>query len=197
MAEQPQRTVPARSVGAGLLRSMSPLGLLALCLIASAVVAVLLVTGHPRVGGVVAVVGGTALLAGTAGARESGRTRERLGELVLDRVFDASILAPVAWAARHGSARTAALALFALGASFVASYERARGEALGYRGSEGFGYRATRVALLVLGLLTGWVEAALWLFLLVTVGAAVVRAWNVSRQEIPAGDRAARPRTAR
>ena len=75
------------------------------------------------------------------------------------------------------------LALVALGASYLASYERAKGESLGYRGSEGLGYRSARLALLVLALLTGWIQGALWAFVILTVAASAVRGWNVARQE--------------
>jgi hypothetical protein len=69
-----------------------------------------------------------------------------------------------------------------LGASYVASYERARGRSLGFAGSEGFLYRAVRAFLLVFGLLTGWIEASLWAFAVLTVFAAAVRAWSVAEQ---------------
>ena len=73
-------------------------------------------------------------------------------------------------------------ALVGLGASYVASYERARGRSLGYAGSEGFLYRAVRALLLVLGLLSGWIEAALWAFVGLTILAAALRAWSVAEQ---------------
>ncbi len=111
-----------------------------------------------------------------------GGRRPRFAYLVLDLAFDTSILAPIAWVARLPSTRVAVLALVGLGASYVASYERTRGRSLGYAGSEGFLYRAVRALLLVLGLLTGWIEAALWAFVVLTVLAAVVRAWSVAEQ---------------
>ena len=54
---------------------------------------------------------------------------------------------------------------------------------LGYRGTESLAYRATRYATLVLALLTGWLEPALWIFVVLTAAAAAVRAWNVAAQE--------------
>jgi hypothetical protein len=65
----------------------------------------------------------------------------------------------------------------------VASYERAKGQALGYRGSETPVYRAIRASLLALALLTALVKTFLSLFLALTLTAAVVRAWNVALQE--------------
>ena len=117
-----------------------------------------------------------------SGAQPASRA-ERFADGVLDRVFDACILLPLAWVARGGSDVDAQLALVGLGASYLASYERARGAALGYRGSESLAYRATRHATLVLGLLTGWLLASLWTFAALTVAAAAVRAWNVAAQE--------------
>jgi uncharacterized membrane protein YphA (DoxX/SURF4 family) len=70
-----------------------------------------------------------------------------------------------------------------LGAAYLASYERAKGQALGYVGVESLGYRVTREALLVFGLLTGWVAGALWAFTIVTLAAVGARAWNVAIQE--------------
>jgi hypothetical protein len=84
---------------------------------------------------------------------------------------------------RSGSNWDAVLALVGLGASYLASYQRARGEALGYVGSESLSYRLSREGLLVLGLLTGWIAASLWAFTALTLAAAAVRAWNIVLQE--------------
>ena len=54
-------------------------------------------------------------------------------DALLDRALEACVLAPVAWVSRDGSPRVAVLALVGLGASYLASYERARGESLGFR----------------------------------------------------------------
>jgi hypothetical protein len=102
--------------------------------------------------------------------------------LVLDRVLDASVLAPLAWIARVDDPRVAALALFGLGASFVASYERARGRSLRFPGSERVEYLAVRDGALVLALLTGAVEPFLWIFAAVAGAAVAVRWWNVRRR---------------
>ena len=158
----------------------SPLTLLAASLLMDAVAGWLIIARHPRIAGLTALVGGLGLLAGTAAAR---RGRERFAELIVDRLFDTAILVPLAWAWCVPSPRLAGLALIGLAASFVASYERARGQSLGYRGRETLGYRAVRVGLLVGGLLTGWLTAALVGFYAVTLGAVAVRAWNVVLQE--------------
>lgn len=161
-------------------RRASPLTILAVSVAVDILAGWLIVAGHPRIAGLAALVGGLGLLAGTAAAR---RGRERFAELIADRLFDTAILAPLAWTWRVPSPRLAGLALLGLAASFVASYERARGQSLGYRGRETLGYRAVRVALLAGGLLTGWLTAALAGFYVVTLGAVAVRAWNVVLHE--------------
>ena len=102
---------------------------------------------------------------------------------MVDRAFEACALAPVAWVSQHASPRVAVLALVGLGASYLSSYERARGESLGYREGEGAMFRTVRAGLLVLALLTGWIEFWLWAFAIVTGSASAVRAVNVAHQE--------------
>jgi hypothetical protein len=155
----------------------------------SASTAVLLLSRHRVLAGVSALASCVALVAGSVhsdGDRdETDRDRRRadLAERILDLAFDASILVPLAWVLRGGSSRSAILAIVGLGAAYVASYERARGEALGYVGSESVAYRVTRESLVVLGLLTGWVTATLWAFTVIAVAAMSARAWNIVRQE--------------
>ncbi len=161
-------------------RRASPLTILTVSVVLDAMAGWLIVARHPRIAGLAALAGGLGLLVGTAAAR---RRRERFAELVADRLFDTAMLAPLAWTWRVPSPRLAGLALIGLAASFVASYERARGQSLGYRGRETLGYRTVRVGLLVGGLFTGWLTAALAGFYVVTVGAVAVRAWNVVLHE--------------
>ena len=145
--------------------------------------AALVLTGHRTAAGLIALVAAVLLLAGTVKARAGRRRALLFAELVLDRIFDASILAPLAWVLRSLSVRVSILALIGLGASFVASYERARGRSLGYAGTETVGYRGLRAAILVLALLAGWIESALWAFVALTLSASAIRALNVARQE--------------
>jgi hypothetical protein len=154
-------------------------------------VAWLILSGH-RLWSGVAAVAGTALF--LAASEPFADARTAFAGRMLDRALEACVLAPVAWVSRDGSPRVAVLALVGLGASYLASYERARGESLGYREAEGPGFRTVRAGLLVLALLTGWIEFWLWAFAAVTASAGVVRAANVARQErrarlTPAGER--------
>lgn len=155
----------------------------------SGLTAALLLTRHRFLAGLSGLGSGAALFAGTMLARrdavDSGRivTRAHLVERVVDLIFDASILVPLAWVMRAGSNWDAILAIVGLGAAYLASYQRARGEALGYAGSESLGYRVAREALLLFGLLTGWVAGALWAFTVIAMAAVVTRAWNIVLQE--------------
>jgi hypothetical protein len=158
------------------------LWLLALAGGASVATFVLLLTGHRSWGGVSCFVAAIGLLAGRVRPAALSPRLVFAGRL-MDRVVDSSVLASLVWLTRYSAPRTSALAVVGLGASYLASYERARGQSLGYRGFEGAGYGAVRMGLLVLGLVTGWIEGVLWGFLALTVSAAAVRAWNVVLQE--------------
>lgn len=154
----------------------------------SGIVAALLLTDRRFLAGLAALASGAALLAGSRRARGPGLPdgvpgRPKFAERILDVVFDASILVPLAWVMRSGSKWDAVLAVAGLGSSYLAAYQRARGESLGYVGSESRVYRLTREALLVVGLLSGWIAAALWAFTILTLAAAAVRAWNIVIQE--------------
>jgi hypothetical protein len=148
----------------------------------SGVTATLILTGHRVIAGLAGAVAGLGLLAGEA-TLGPGYVRPRLAARLLDRVVDACVLVPLAWTSRSADGHLSLLALAGLSAAYVAAYERAKGESLGYRGSEGIGYRGTRVAILVFGLLTGWLEASLLAFLGLSTSAAAVRVVNVARQD--------------
>lgn len=142
----------------------------------------LILTGHPVAAGVAGLGAAGGLLVGTARAVTMAGTRGPFVALLLDRTFDACVLGPLAWVSRSTAPRVSALALVALGASFTASYERAKAASLGYRARETPAYTAVRSLLPVLGLLTGWVEPSLWGLSAVALAAVAVRAWNVAAQ---------------
>jgi phosphatidylglycerophosphate synthase len=171
---------PARVDGS----SLGPAtALLASGALASAGTAALILTRHRLPAGAVALVGAVAIaVAGKASWARPG-ARERFGARLLDRVYEASILVPLAWVNREGANIDSVLALVGLGASYLAAYQRAKGRALGYQSMGGAAFLWTRYAILVLVLLTGWLLAGLWVFVVLTVLAAVVQAWNVARQE--------------
>jgi hypothetical protein len=99
-----------------------------------------------------------------------------------DRAYHACVLAPLAWMARPDDPGAGAVALLAVGTSFLAAYERARGAALGFRVPDRALLRAALHGCLAGGLLSGGVEPALWAFLALSVGAAAGRARAVGTQ---------------
>jgi len=176
MVESPGRRRSASAAGRGSL-------FVAVAVLGVGGGAALILLRHPVWAGVCVSAGGAALSWASLLAEREPEPRSRFFLRVVDPAFDAVLLAAIAWSTRHGSIRTAVLALVGLGASYVASYERARAGALGYRTVEAAGYRATRTALLVAGLLSGLLEAALWAFAALTVAALGARAANVTVQE--------------
>jgi hypothetical protein len=164
--------------------------------------AALLLARHSLRAGVLALLSAALLVAVARppGAAESpgvpsteargGARRSQFGRRVSSAIFEASILLPLAWLGRAGSARVTLLAQVGLGASYLVSYQLARGESLGYRGWESAAYRIATASLLVVAVFAGPVgtaqlEASLWLFAALVVSAAVRRAWDVARQERP------------
>jgi hypothetical protein len=150
---------------------------------ASAGTAALLVTRHRVFGGLTALAGALALLFADAWESTDQHSRERFAGRVLDRVYEASILVPLAWVSRTAAEGETALALVGLGASYLASYERAKGQALGYHVVEHPVFKRTRYAILVLSLLSGWLLVGLWVYVVLASAAAVIAAWNVERQD--------------
>ena len=77
----------------------------------------------------------------------------------------------------------AAGALVALGASYLSSYVRARGAALGYTIEERHVTRGVRYALVVVGLATRTLGATVWAAAAVSILAALVRTGQVAKEE--------------
>jgi hypothetical protein len=133
--------------------------------------------------GALAGLGGALLLVGghRANHGEGGPVDRMLTEL-LDRGWDAAVLGSIAWLSRTGSPGVALGAIVALCASFLSSYVRARGAALGYSVEESHVARGLRYAVVSAGLLAdrpGWAvgsAAAL------SVLAAIVRTGQVARE---------------
>ena len=114
--------------------------------------------------------------------------RFQFGLRVSSSIFDASILAPLAWTERATAPRAAVIALVGLGASYLVSYQLARGQALGYTSRESAPYRMATAALLIFALVAGSLDEALlevplWVFAAVTAAGAFRRAWDVRKQD--------------
>jgi phosphatidylglycerophosphate synthase len=160
-----------------------PVSLLVLAAAAAAGAAWLILEGRSRPAGVLALAGGTLLLAGGPAARRRDDPLVRFLASAVDRAFDGLLLAALAWALVDTDPRPAALAIVALGTSFFAAYARARGSTLGYPVEESVLNRALRYAILSAGLLTTWVEASLWVLAVFTSLTAAVRVSQVAKGE--------------
>jgi hypothetical protein len=114
------------------------------------------------------------------------RPRDRLSRVVLsfgDRAFDGCLLASLAWVTRGTRPSTAAAALIALAAAFLASYVRAKGGSLGYGIEEGIVTPVLRYALVSVALLAGGAAWAVWATAVVALLAAAVRSSQVAKEE--------------
>jgi hypothetical protein len=141
------------------------------------------IRGGSRAAGVTVAIAGVGLVVARAFAVRGRDARARLFVSLADRAVDGVVLAAVAWASRGREPAASAGALVALGASFLAAYVRARGEALGYRIPEGIGTRAVQLAWLATVLAAGlarWGLLALGLWMLLVVG---VRVSQVAKEE--------------
>ena len=171
------------SLGRPALRFPLPLAVLVgVAVVGSAAVALLLVYRHA----VIAALAAAPVVAVRVAVR-LGRTapapRLVFAERLIGRALEAALLLPVAWHARVGEPRSAVLALVALASLYVATYEEAKATSLGYRSRDTFVIEVLALVLLLLGLLSGLVEAALWVVAAIGVAAVVRRAADVADEE--------------
>src|SRR5262249_8585912 len=95
---------------------------------------------------------------------------------------DSAVLGSIAWFSRSGSPSVAIGAIVALCASFLSSYVRARGAALGYSVEESHMARGIRYGLVSAGLLFDGLGWAVWSAAALSVLAAAVRTGQVARE---------------
>jgi len=128
---------------------------------------------------------GALLLAGGHRANHGlGGPLDRMLTELFDRTWDGAILGALAWSwFGRGAPHVAAGALVALCASFLSSYVRARGAALGYSVEESHVTRGIRYALVSGSLIAGAVAWGVWLTAAVGVLATIVRTGQVAREE--------------
>jgi len=144
----------------------------------------LILTHHPRAAAACAGASAALLLIGGHRANHgAGDALDRMLDELLDRWWDGVVLGPIAWAARGTAPRVAAGALVALCASFLSSYVRARGGALGYTVEESHVTRGLRYGLVVAGLAFGWLRWTVWVAAGTSVLAALVRTSQVAKEE--------------
>jgi hypothetical protein len=144
----------------------------------------LVITGSPRWAGAAAAGGGALLVVTAVRIARDRAPVDLFLDSVTDRAFDGCLLSAIALVLRTGDRATAAIAVAALVASFVAAYERARGRALGYPVDDSLAARAARYGLVALGLLVpGWLRGTLIAVLALSLLVVAVRASQVAKQE--------------
>ena len=157
-----------------------------LCVVAFLAVGVstwLILDERLREGGVAAAVAGGLLVAAGLIVPRDGARRERMLLSFADRVFDGAILGSLAWVTRLSEPGTAAGAVLALAAGFLAAYIRARGAALGYQIEEGAGTRAIRCGLIAIALIVGWTAWAVYVVAIWMLLVSAIRASQVAKEE--------------
>jgi hypothetical protein len=138
---------------------------------------------HPRVAGAATVVGSVALIVASLRAADSTERLTRFLDSVADRAFDGALLPAIAIAMRHTDKAVSALAVVAIGTSFLAAYMRARGWALGFVVRDSLVLRSARYVALAIGLLADGLLGALIVVVAITAFTSVDDARQVSRQE--------------
>jgi CDP-diacylglycerol--glycerol-3-phosphate 3-phosphatidyltransferase len=133
-------------------------------------------------GGLAFVIGSIADILDGALARAGGKQTPFGGFLdsTLDRVGEGLVLGAIALVfMRDGKELALALAVAAIGGSFLVPYARAKAEALGIKGDVGIGSRAERVAVIGIGL-----GLAPWGVLPWAIGVLAAAAWITVLQRI-------------
>jgi CDP-diacylglycerol--glycerol-3-phosphate 3-phosphatidyltransferase len=103
-------------------------------------------------------------------------------DAVLDRASEAIVLGGCAWYfGARGEYIQAAVTYAAVLGSVAVSYMRARAEINGLFMREGLFRRQERVAVLGIGLLTGWLAVAMWVLAVLSNVTAVQRFWLIAR----------------
>ncbi|HJX06616.1 MAG TPA: hypothetical protein VJ736_00970 [Actinomycetota bacterium] len=149
----------------------------------AAVAGILVIDEQPvRAGVLSALSGGLLLLGGHRANHGLGGPVDRMLTELFDRAWDACILAPIVWVAFGTRPEIALGALVALCASFLSSYVRARGAALGYSVEESHVTRGVRYGAVSAGLLFGWLPVMVWVAAGVSALAALVRTGQVARE---------------
>ncbi|MBN1152579.1 MAG: CDP-alcohol phosphatidyltransferase family protein [Dehalococcoidia bacterium] len=124
-------------------------------------------------------------------ARATGKTTKfgAVLDSTGDRISEAAMVAGVAlWFAHEGNAPAVVVSYIALIASFLVSYLRARGEAMGFDCTVGLCTRPERVIVLALGLLTGFAFVAVAIIAFCASVTVVQRLLYLRRKGKESGD---------
>ena len=139
---------------------------------------VLIGTRSIRTGAIIVLVG--SILDGLDGsvARASGQVTPRGAFLdsAFDRMGEIAAFAGLGWAsAESGDERVLLLIVLAVGGAMLVPYIRSRAEVEGFNGKGGLMGRAERVLLFTVGLILGYVEPMLWIFVILVWLTALMR----------------------
>lgn len=152
-------------------------------LVVAVVGSVLIGVGEIITGSLVALAGSA--LDGLDGsvARASNKVSSRGAFLdaTVDRLGEIAVLTGLA-VSQRGEVRILLLSLLALGGSLLVPYMRAKAEAVGLDGRGGLMGRAERVILVTVGMLTGFIEPMLWVFVAAAWFTAGQRFWTTYDQ---------------
>ena len=180
-------------IGEILARSgLTPNALTAIGLALNILVAAVIAAGHIVPGGILLLIASGFDMLDGAVARATG-TVTRFGgflDSTIDRYSEAVVLGGVlVYVLGTDDYWLGALLVFtATIGSIMISYARARAEAAGWKASVGLLARPERVVVLAIGLLTGYVVAALWILAVgtqLTVVTRMAHVWRLSRAVEP------------
>lgn len=145
--------------------------------------AVLIGVGLIIPGALVALAGSAldGLDGAVARASDKVTSRGAFLDATVDRLGEISVLTGLA-VSQRGEVRILLLSLLALGGSLLVPYLRAKAESVGLDGRGGLMGRAERVILVTLGMLTGWIEPMLWIFVAFAWFTAGQRFWSTYAQ---------------
>ena len=168
---------------------ISPNGLTITGLLAVAGCAALLASGRTVLAGLLLVPAFLLDVFDGALARVTGRVSAWGGFLdsVADRVADAIVFGAFAWLYRDGEPRLFIASLTALAVTQFVPYARSKAEALGFTAPGGLGERGERAVLVIIGLVFGIEEIALWLIVATAVVTFLARIKAVRDQAARAG----------
>jgi tetratricopeptide (TPR) repeat protein len=132
--------------------------------------AALLSLGHVVLAGIAIILSAPwELVDAELALRTKSPRRAVFVDYLSDRLGDMAILGAIAWSFRNRSPNTALLSLAVLGLTLLASYVRAQGAALGLNGATWPFGRALRMFVLIAGLLSGHMFAAMAFLAVLTV----------------------------
>lgn len=163
----------------------------ALGLVIVAIAAYVAAQGHFFWAAIILLLG-TPLDALDGAVARAMQRQDRFGALfdsTLDRYADGFIFTSLAYYfGKWGNERVMLLSMAALLGSLLVSYVRARAEGLDVDCKVGLLTRMERVVIILAMLLTGWIEAGLWILAIGTHLTVVQRVWHVRQALLRQGD---------